>query len=244
MTLKYTLDQVRSRQVAYIGTKGPTSRAGTAWWGLNDPGTNDCLGFQLYCAGIRARTDYAPHFVSISAFRAWAGWDEPAIGDVQAGDLVLENWSGGTEAEHIEYVYSIDHAGKTITTISANTGPKPGTPIPRGVWKKTRPLDEHFLNGVRPPYPEDKPSTSRKAEVRAVAGYVNRDNVVPDDKLPHGYPKTASASDGIEGPIYWTRVQTWGRLHGLYGPTYKIDGIPGPRTRIVEAAIYKAAKKG
>ena len=239
MALKYTLDEVRKRETALIGTKGPTTRSGTPWWGLNDPSTNDCLGFQLYSLGIRSRTDYAPHYVSIAAFRAWAGWDEPALTDVQPGDLILENWSGGREPEHIEYVYSVDHAAKTITTISANTGPVPGTPVPRGVWKKTRPLDQHFLNGVRPPYRDDTPSKARRAEVRAVAAYVNRDNVLPNADIP----KTASQQDGREGPIYWRRVQTWGRLHGLYGPTYVIDGIPGPRTRAVEAVIFKTVRK-
>jgi hypothetical protein len=237
MSLKYTLDQVRKRETALIGSKGPTTRAGTAWWGLNDPTTNDCLGFQLYSLGVRGRADYAPHYVSISAFRAWAGWDEPALGEATAGDLVCENWSGGHEPEHIEYIYSIDRAAGEITTISANTGPKPGLPVPRGVWKKTRPLGDAFLFGIRPPYRDDSPSKGRMAEVRIVAAYLNRDNVLPEGV------KTAAAADGIEGPIYWTLVQTWGRIHKLYGPTYRIDGVPGPRTRFVEAAIYAAARK-
>jgi hypothetical protein len=240
MALKYTLDQVRKREVALVGTKGPTTKAGTPWWGLNDPSTSDCLGFQLYCLGERGRNDYEPHYISISAFRLWAGWDEPSMDAAQPGDLVCENWAGsggGKTAEHIEYIYSIDRDAKKITTVSANTGPVPGVPVPRGAWKKTRDLDDHFLFAIRPPYRDDAPSKSRMTEVKIVAAYLNRDNVVP------GGRKTAAVSDGIEGPVYWTLVQQWGRLHNLYGPTYWIDGVPGPRTRAVEAIVYGTAKK-
>lgn len=237
MTLKYTLDEARQRETAHIGTKGVPA----AWWGYG-PETNDCLGYQLWILGLRSRNDYAPHYISISAFRTWAGWDEVAIKDVQAGDLVCEEWPDKDKPftgipGHIEYVYSAaeDH----ITIISANTGPTLGHPRPRGVWKKVRDRDEHLLFAIRPPYRDDSPSRGRKAEVRTVAGYVNRDNVLTTD----GIPKTYAETDGIEGPIYWRRVQQWGRDHGLYGPTYIIDGIPGPRTRVVEAAIYAAAKK-
>jgi hypothetical protein len=37
-------------------------------------------------------------------------------------------------------------------------------------------------------------------------------------------------------------VQTWGRLNGEYGTTFKIDGIPGARSRAVEAILYTKAK--
>jgi hypothetical protein len=232
VTLKYTLDQVRDRQVAAIGVKGIPN----GWWPL--AAGNDCLAFQLERLGVRSKTDLEPHFISISAFRAWAGWDEVAVADMQPGDLACWNFSGGTLPEHIEYTYSIDHAGKTVTTISANTGPTPGVPVPRGVWKKTRPITGALLFGIRPPVLEQAAATSkgRKDVVRFIAAYLN------DRPELNTLPNTAAEHDGVEGPVYWRLVQTWGRKHGQYGPTFHIDGVPGPRTRQVEAAAFKAAK--
>lgn len=231
--IKYTLDQARTRHAGYLETKGLP----TAWWPL--PGGNDCLAYQLYILGLRSRTDLAPHYISISAFRSWAKWTEAPIVSGKAGDLVLENWTGETDdgelvPEHIEYIYSIDHHAKTVTTISANTGPNPGVPSPRGVWKKTRPLDAHFLRVIRPPYSEPAVSKSRLGDVKAVATYLNG--------LHLGRTSTA-AQDGVEGPNYWWMIQTWGRKNGVYGKAYVIDGIPGPHTRAVEAMILKLAKR-
>jgi hypothetical protein len=230
-TLKYTLDQVRERQVALIGTTGLPN----AWWPL--PAGNDCLAFQLTQLGIRRRSDLVPHFISIAAFRAWSGWDEVARSDIRPGDIALENWSGGHDPEHAEFVYSIDHARGVVSTISANTGPHPGTPNPRGVWRKTRPIGEWLLTGIRPPYrnPASTATTHDRAKVRLTAGYLNK-------VLPPGTPRTAAEDDGIRGPVYWMAVQTWGRLHDQYGPNYQIDGIPGPRSRTVEAVVYAKAK--
>jgi hypothetical protein len=232
LTLKYTLDQARDRQVAAIGVKGLPN----GWWPL--PTGNDCLAFQLERLGVRSRSDLDPHFISISAFRAWAGWDEIAVPDMQPGDLALWNFSHGTIPEHVEFTYSIDHGARTITTISANTGPNPGVPVPRGVWKKTRPITDALLFGSRAPYLEQAAATDKKRKdvVRFLATYLND---LPE--LDH-LPNTAAENDGVEGPVYWTLVQTWGRHHHLYGPTYRIDGVVGPRTRQVEAALFKAAK--
>lgn len=232
MTLKHTLDEARQRFVAKIGTKGNT-----------EPRTNnDCLAFALERLGVRQPGQVTPeHFVSISAFRSWAGWDQIAIEDVIAGDLICEEWPDAGKQftglpGHIEYAYS--PVADKITIISANTGPIPGTPTPRGVWKKDRERTKNLLFGIRPPYKDDVPSKARATEVRVVAAYVN-DDAVLHSTLPH----TAAQQDGIEGPLYWKRVQTWGHLHNLYGQGYIIDGIPGPRSRAVEAAIYAAAKK-
>ena len=60
-------------------------------------------------------------------------------------------------------------------SVSANTGPVPGVPVPRGAWKKTRPLDDHFLFAIRPPYVDDSPSKSRMTEVKIVAAYYSLD---------------------------------------------------------------------
>lgn len=234
-TVKLTPTQVRDRETAHLETKGLPA----PWWTL--PAGNDCIAFQMWILGLRAANDYEPHWISISAFRAWAKWVEVPAVSIKAGDLVLENWSGEKDdaghliAEHMEYVYAIDRDAGTITTISANTGPRPGYPVPRGVWKKTRPLSEHFLKGIRIPYADEKPSTARKDEVRAVAKYLN---------ALHLGKVTAAANDGIEGPLYWWLVQTWGRKNGAYPKSCIIDGIPGKYTRAVETVVYKLAKHG
>lgn len=244
-TVKYTLDQARTRELAHVGAKGLPQ----PWWTL--PAGNDCIAYQLWVLGLRGGDDFAPHWISISKFREWAKWPEVSPNELAPGDLVLENWSGelvteanvtpGHEdeigkpiAEHMEYVYSVDHDAKKITTVSANTGPVPGTPVPRGVYKKTRDLDDHFRKGIRPVYPDEKVTTSRATEVRDVAAYLNT--------LSLGKQSYASV-DGVEGPIYWWLVQTWGHRNGVYGKGYVIDGVPGPQTRRVEALIYKLARK-
>lgn len=234
-TVKYTPTQVRDRETAHVGVKGLPA----PWWTL--PAGNDCIAFQMWILGLRAANDYEPHWISIAAFRAWAKWTEAPMVSANAGDLVLENWTGEKDdaghlvAEHMEYIYSIDHAAGTITTIAANTGRKPGVPIPRGCWKKTRPLDGHFLTAIRIPYTAEKVSNSRKDEVRAVAKYLNG---------LHLGKESAAASDGIEGPLYWWEVQTWGRKNGAYPKSCVIDGIPGKYTRAVETVVYKLAKHG
>jgi hypothetical protein len=48
-------------------------------------------------------------------------------------------------------------------------------------------------------------------------------------------PHTTSDLDGIPGKNYWTAVQDVGAAH--FGYTGKIDGIPGPLTRIAEHRI-------
>lgn len=244
MTLPYTVNEVRTRQIAHVKTVGRPN----PWW----PGgmlTNDCVGYQTERLGLRtgretlAQLSAHPHWISIASFRAHYQWPEVHASKITAGDLVISNWSGfrldgQLEAEHMEWDYSADHAHGSIVIVGANTGPAPGTPTPNGVWKKTRPLDEHILFGIRPPYKPDKPSASRRHVVKTVAEYVN-------DRATPGLPRTTAAGPGpdtgLEGHNYWRLVQTWGRLHGYYGSHFVIDGIPGPQSRIVEAAAYKAA---
>jgi len=231
--LQYTLDQARDRVVALIGVKSIPNPV----WPL--PTGNDCLAFVLERLGVRTRNQLDPHFISISAFRAWAGWDEVAVEDLESGDLPLWNFSGGKLPEHIEFGYSFNHsAARTATTVSANTGPNPGVPVPRGIWKKTRPITGSLLFGIRPPYLAQAVATTkgRKDVVRFIAAYLNARPEL--NSLDNSYAE----KDGVEGHIYWTLVQTWGRIHHQYGPTFHIDGVPGPRTRQVEAAAFKAAK--
>lgn len=244
MTLIHTLEEVRELETEYVGTKG---RPYKLWPGGLD--TNDCVGYQTERLGLRtghetlAQLEDHLHWISIAAFRAHYQWPEVSASSIESGDLVISNWTGTKvdgrlEAEHMEYDYSADHSAGSIVIIGANTGPAPGVPTPNGIWKKTRPLDTHILFGIRPPYKSSKPSISRKHLVKVVAIYVNA-------KVPTGLPRTTAAGPGkdtgLEGKNYWKLVQTWGRAHGYYGSHYVIDGIPGPQSRIVEAAAYKAA---
>ncbi|MBW4033038.1 MAG: hypothetical protein HIU88_10280 [Acidobacteria bacterium] len=244
MQLNHTLTEVRALETAHYGEV----RWPQPWWPPG-PSSSYCVGWQTIKLGLRTGTesgaylDTHPHLISIAAFRAHYQFPEVPPEQIQPGDLVLSNWTGTTidiggrselEAEHMEWAYSRDRAGNSVMIIGANTGPEDGVPEPNGVWKKTRPLDSHILFGIRLPYAPDKPSRGRKHEVQVVAGFVNA-------AVPPPLPRTTSVQDGIEGPNYWHLVQTWGRIHGYYGSYYIIDGIPGPQSRIVEAAAYKAA---
>lgn len=251
MQLPHTLTQVRAAETAHFGEV----RWPQPWWPPG-PSSSYCVGWQTIHLGLRTGNETAAylnehrHLISIAAFRAHYQFAEVPPEQIQPGDLVISNWSGTKidvngklelEAEHMEWAYSADRAGRSVMIVGANTGPRDGEPDPNGVWKKSRPLDEHILFGIRLPYRSEKPSRSRKHEVAVVAALVN-------EQVPPGLPRTTAApgvgSDedtGLEGHNYWRLVQTWGRIHGYYGSHFIIDGIPGPQSRIVEAAAYKAA---
>lgn len=74
---------------------------------------------------------------------------------------------------------------------------------------------------------------SGRAYVRRIAGYLNGRRL--------GYT-TAAARNGIRGPIYWRLIQLAGRQDGLYGRGYIVNGIPGPRTRVLERHYATLAK--
>lgn len=267
-TLSLTADQVRTRLLGELGTIGLPA----PHWPLTDLSTNDCLGFLTWAAGIRAPDDYTSALIRISAFRATAGWHEVGPADVRAGDWALCNWDANPDADHIEYVYSIDHAHGDITDVSANTGPRPGVDIKkhpelRGVYRKTRDIGPWLIGAIRPPYAVTTPTSADRKTVRADATYLNR-------TLPSTFHDTATGhtitlhrsgagdigktpGDGIRGPIYRLLVQAWGATHdaagrkvdnrskALYGPTYKVDGVFGPRSVYVEgrlSAVVKAAR--
>jgi hypothetical protein len=240
-TLKHTLDQVRDLQVSYIDTHRVIGKS-SEWWPFEfkldangDPTTNDCLGFQLWTMGFRTRAQTDLKFTSIRAFRETFGWNTVSVADIRPGDMPLWNFNGGKSAEHVEFCYSIK-PGSVITTTSANTGPEPGVLKPLGVYKKARPISGSLLGAIRPTYrnPVAVTTSASRARVRLIATYLNKHVAGPD---------TGAAKDGVPGPIYWYLVQTWGRAHGQYGPTFEIDGIPGPRSRAVEAKVYLLAKK-
>jgi hypothetical protein len=240
--LPFTLDETRTRELAHVNTIGRPN----GWW----PGgalTNDCVGYQTTQLGLRTgRESLAwlgahPHMISIAAFRAHYQWPEVPAHTIRPGDLVISNWTGlrldgELEAEHMEWAYSV--AESSLVIIGANTGPAPGTPTPNGVWRKIRPINEHILFGIRPPYKDEKPSLSRKHVVKVVAGYTNRQDL---GSIPTSTAAGPGKETGIEGPNYWRRVQTWARKHGYYPHEFVIDGIPGKQSRIGEAAAYKAA---
>lgn len=244
LTLNYTLPEVRERQTAHLGEM----RWPAQFWPPG-PRSSYCVGWQTVQLGLRtghesaAYLDAHPHLVSIAAFRAHFQFSEVPANRIQPGDLVISNWTGTRidgelEAEHMEWDYSADRAKNSLVIVGANTGPRAGVAAPNGVWKKTRPLDEHILFGIQLPYKPEKLTRARRHEVQVVAEFVNT-------HVPAGLPRTTAAGPGpdagLEGHNYRVLVQTWGRLHGYYPSQYVIDGIFGPQSRIVEAAAYKAA---
>lgn len=231
MALKYTLDQVLDRELAYVGTVGIPN----AWWPLTYG--NGCIKFQLFNLGVATRRDMELRHISINEFldnRDKSAWQYVPAAEVRPGDLAFQNWVGDKDPDHVEMTYS--RVGNTLTTIGANTGPAAGVLSPRGAWKKSRPIESWLAFGVRPPY---KPITaaataSRRTQVRLIATYLDAHTDGPD---------LAASHDGFEGPAYWTRVQKLGRAHGLYDTRYVIDGVPGTQTRKVEAKVLALAKK-
>lgn len=247
MSLKYTADQVRDLSSARIG-KGAHPNAWWAWIG-----GSDCMAGQSSLLGIRTnpRSTEASE-ISIAAFRAHYGWDEVPIAEAAATMLVAEYWPGPNDPatskvpNHIEMIHTIDHAAGTITTDSANTGPRPGQATPINYYRKTRELTSaNFLFAIvvpykgaadTSPYGAKAPTAAPKSDVKLVAAFLN------ERAKDLSLPETTSVKDGVTGPRYWTLVQTWGRKNGIYGPGYLIDGIVGPRTRNVEAVILLRAK--
>lgn len=250
-TLKRTSNQVHEIQSGFIGIKGIPN----PWWGLRTG--NDCVGFQLTTLGIRSRTDYTGKHVSISAFRKAYGWHEIDLSEegwnsVRFGDLICEEWPSGERftgvPTHMERFVAKE--GNRITTASANTGPTPGVAVPRGAWVKTRTLTDasNWVVAIRPPYAGEEETSpcgakppkglTSKAQVKLVARYVNN---WAREKYAH-LPTTKSEEDGVPGRNYWTLVQRWGRDHDLYGNTYRVDGIVGPRTQQIEKVVLKRAQ--
>jgi hypothetical protein len=255
--LSLTLDAVRDRLHDQVGTRGVPS----LWWSLSDPETNDCLGFLLWGLGVRDRDDFDERVVRISRFRAVSSWQGLDPEEIRPGDLVYWAWNADDDdlADHAEFCYSIDRHAGTITTLSANTGPRVGDDIDahpelRCVAKKTRPLrptpGARIVGGSRPPYRSAATvaTSGDRKTVRIEASYLNAS--VPGTFEGRTLLRSAAGTirghvphgDGIRGPLFWMLVQVWGRLHGLYGKAYKIDGIPGPQSRRVEAEILRHAK--
>lgn len=82
------------------------------------------------------------------------------------------------------------------------------------------------------------PRKGGSARLRRNGAYLN--------SLGYGH-RTTTATDGTvdqSGRVfqwYWWLVQTWGRKHGHYGATWRIDGKVGTQTRKVEKLITALA---
>lgn len=248
--LDVTLAQFRAKAVGELGSIGLPA----PHWPLTDPTTNDCLGFLTWAAGIREADDYTSALVRISAFRASAGWPEVAPHELRSGDWALYNWDSNPDADHVEFLYGIDFAHAETDTVSANTGPRPGVPEPRGVYRKQRAIDEHLIGGIRPPYLVIAPTASDVAAVRRDASYLNRtmpasyhDPITDRTIVLHrtgagaGSP-TGGKGDGIRGPLYRLLVQVWGRMHRIYPDACRLDGIFGRQSERVEDRLDVVAK--
>lgn len=253
--LAVTADQARARLMSELGVVGIPN----AHWPL--PTGNDCLAFLLWGMGVRERHQLWNPLISIAAFRAAAGWKEVGPDDVRADDIALWGWDGHEPADHAEFVYSRDRAQGEITTVGANTGPRPGVDIDanpelRGIYRKTRAVSASLIGGIRPPYAPLVPVASDLADVRRAATYLNR--VMPatfrdasNGRLLTLHRSSAGAGsplggkgDGKRGPLYRLLVQCWGRQHGIYGNAFRLDGTFGPQCeRVVEPALFAAARK-
>lgn len=254
-TLSRTLEQVRAIELAELGFLGIPA----PHWPLKTG--NDCLGFQTWALGIREPGDFTTALISIRAFRASVGWPEVGPEEIRAGDLPLWDWDGDREPDHIEFCYSIDHPQRAITTVSANTGPKPGVDIDvhpelRGVYRKTRSFSGSLYGAIRPPYAHPALTSSDLATVRRNATYLNR--VMPATFHDPHTGRTlqlhrsgagdgsgnGKKGDGKRGPFYRLMVQVWGRLHPpLYPHPLLLDAIFGPHSERVEARLTAVAKR-
>lgn len=265
MTLSVTSAQMRTRALSYVGTEF-SERHPSPWWASTDPESSDCLAFLTWCAGLRTKADdYTLKYISIHQLLLSESWTRIPASEVRAGDWLVENWSGGTAPEHIEFCYSV--AGTSRVVIAANTGPEPGRPHPRGVWKKTRPNADGkwLLFGLRPPYaPGATTATSgARARARRIATWLNDPHRLPEGCVPSSVGDIwknghTEPGDGITdpAPVYWTNVQTWGSLHDKNGkavedtsphsiyrqPFFEKDGIPGHQSEYVEEILDHLSK--
>lgn len=72
---------------------------------------------------------------------------------------------------------------------------------------------------------------SGREKIRRIARYLND----RDLGLRTAASNTGHRMDpGASSSNYWRLIQTAGRADGLYGPTFVITGIPGPRSRALE----------
>jgi hypothetical protein len=257
MSLKYTLDQARTRIVALEGKVGLPTPAWPLTYG------NDCLGTITERLGLRTPKQLDAHFISIAAFRDWiadapeaADWEEIPVSQVRPGDILFENWDQPRSriAEHAEWVYSGTYSSGRLRITSANTGPAPGVESPRGIWRKYRDVGDWLVGAARPPYrnPAVAAPPKKRADARLLGTWMNQqhelraagvpetgvgDRVQPDGSIKPG--------DGVTDPAprYWFGVQTWGHLHGKYPtPPFQIDKVPGDQSRRVEKIMLARAK--
>lgn len=268
LQLARTLKEVRDLEVSLLGTKGIPN----PWWPWapdpNDPHgwekQNDCMKFQAFCLGIAKRSDMANPVISIGAFLGTSAWARVSVDQLRPGDLPLMQFDDRPDIDHIGFTYSIDRAAGEITTLEANTSPRPGVKITesnRAVYRKTRSMEGNWLTGgIRPLY---RPVAStvtpkRQAYVRLLGSWLNQ--TMPDHVGSFALPRTGAGrigkdpGDGIEGPFYWGLIQAWGRTHdahgrkvehadaSLYGPGFLLDRIEGRRTEYVEGVAYQFAK--
>jgi hypothetical protein len=193
------------------------------------------MAFQTERLGLRTGKetlrdlDDNPYWISISAFRGTTAGTSPPCTTCRPGTSPAgTSPAAAPRAHRLRLLHR--PPGKTVTTIEANTSPGAGiaiTPQNRGVWKKTRPITGSLLFGDPPRVPLDggRDDKQDKAAVRFIAAYLNDDHRLDDPPAP---PRRTTAS---KAPSTGRLVQTWGRIEHLYGPTFKIDGVPGPRSR-------------
>ncbi len=94
-------------------------------------------------SGGKMNDPYCPSVKdSLAARGLWKGKNNP-----QPGDLVLYDWDGDRNPDHIGIVKSVNANG-TITTIEGNTHPDGGGQ--EGVWQRTRSLND--VLGFGTPY--------------------------------------------------------------------------------------------
>jgi len=84
-----------------------------------------------------------------------------------------------------------------------------------------------------PVTPAGGTKTLTKADVRRIARYLN--------KRLSGR-NTIAAHSGIRTKGYWKLLQRAGRHDHLYGKGYVVNGVPGPKTRALEAHYNSKAK--
>lgn len=88
-------------------------------------------------------------------------------------------------------------------------------------------------NAAAPPVQDSGPD-----KIRRIARYLND----RDLGLRTAASNTGHRMDpGASSSNYWRLMQMAGRADGLYGPTYVITGIPGPRSRELEDYYDKVA---
>lgn len=170
------------------------------WWVFREAGASDLFGKKT----ASCTTLYNNH-----------KHQEVPKNEIQRGDIVFFDWSGGTETEHVGIVEF--RSGDIISTIEGNTGDG-NQSNGDGVYSKTRRLTQ-VSHSFRPAY------NNQRLVCSIEMPFLQNGDVCPEVKtlqrllMSFGYSMSPYGCDGEFGDLTEKRVKEYQKKHSL-----EIDG--------------------